>query len=114
MGFMPSAQGRMDRNSGPYPQTNGKQESWPPPLETEGIRTETPLSLEDGRRVVTAFLAGCGDVGVARVIAYIAPKEDTEDRGEAIEIEQDREVPWAARRAEPRARKALTPWKDRR
>jgi putative transposase len=72
-----------------YPQSNGKIERWFKTLKGECIRVTTPLSLEDARRLVAAFVDYYNTVRLHSAIAYITPADKLAGRAEAI---------WAARR----------------
>jgi putative transposase len=67
-----------------YPQSNGKKERWFQTLKAEAIRPQTPLSLEDARRVVARFVEHYNAVRLHSAIAYVAPKDKLEGRAEAI------------------------------
>ena len=77
------------RTSFYYPQSNGKMERWYKTLKTGCIRLTTPLSLEDARRLVVAFVTYYNTVRLHSAIAYIAPADKLAGRAEAI---------WSARR----------------
>ncbi len=77
------------RTSPFYPQSNGKIERWFKTLKGECIRTRTPLSLEDARRLVAEFVSYYNTVRLHSAIAYITPADKLAGRAEAI---------WAARR----------------
>jgi putative transposase len=77
------------RTSFYYPQSNGKMERWYKTLKTGCIRLTTPLSLEDARRLVAAFVTYYNTVRLHSAIAYITPADKLAGRAEAI---------WAARR----------------
>ncbi len=72
-----------------YPQSNGKIERWFKTLKGECIRAQTPLSLEDARRLVAEFVTYYNTVRLHSAIAYITPADKLAGRAEAI---------WAARR----------------
>lgn len=87
-----------------YPQSNGKIERWHESLKTESIRPQTPLSLEDARRVVGDFVEQYDNVRLHSAIGYVTPKDKLEGRAEAILAERDRKL-LAAREAR-RAKRA--------
>jgi putative transposase len=92
-----------------YPQSNGKKERFYETLKTECIRPGTPLSLEDARRIITAFIEHYNTVRLHSAIGYIAPLDKLEGRAESIWAERDRKLAAArearaARRAEARRR----------
>jgi putative transposase len=59
------------RTSPYYPQSSGKIERWHKSLQGECIRPGTPLSLEDGRRLVEGYVEHCNDVRLNSAIDYI-------------------------------------------
>ncbi len=58
-----------------YPQSNGKIERWFKTLKGECIRAQTPLSLEDARRLVAEFVTYYNTVRLHSAIAYITPAD---------------------------------------
>jgi putative transposase len=72
-----------------YPQSNGKMERWYKTLKGGCIRLRTPLSLDDARRLVVAFVTYYNTVRLHSAIGYITPADKLAGRAEAI---------WAARR----------------
>jgi len=77
------------RTSPFYPQSNGKIERWFKTLKGGCIRTTTPLSLEDARRLVAEFVSYYNRVRLHSAIAYITPADKLAGRAKAI---------WEARR----------------
>jgi len=73
------------RTSPYYPQSNGKIERWHGTLKTECIRPGTPLSLDDGRRIVAGYVEHYNNVRLHSAIGYVAPKDKLEGRAEAIQ-----------------------------
>jgi putative transposase len=67
-----------------YPQSNGKLERWHLSLKAECIRTKTPLSLEDGKRIVQQYVEYYNNRRLHSAIGYIAPKDKLEGRAELI------------------------------
>lgn len=96
------------RTSPYYPQSNGKIERWHQTLKSDCIRPRTPLSLEDARRSVAAFVEHYNNVRLHSAIGYIAPRDKLEGRAEAIFAERDRKLEEARERRKARreARKA--------
>jgi transposase InsO family protein len=90
------------RTSPFYPQSNGKIERFHQSLKRECIRPKTPLSLEDARRTVTAFVGHYNTVRLHSAIGYIAPKDKLEGRGEAIRQERERKLAEARERRKRR------------
>jgi putative transposase len=72
-----------------YPQSNGKMERWYQTLKGDCIRVQTPLSLDDARRLVADFVTYYNAVRLHSAIAYITPADKLAGRAETI---------WAARR----------------
>jgi hypothetical protein len=92
------------RTSPYYPQSNGKQERWHATLKRECIRPQTPLSLEDARRIVENFVERYNTVRLHSAIGYVTPKDKLEGRAEAILAERERKLQAAReRRAHRRA-----------
>ena len=86
------------RTSPYYPQSNGKQERWHATLKRECIRPQTPLSLEDARRIVANFVERYNTVRLHSAIGYVAPKDKLEGRAEAILAERERKLQAARER----------------
>jgi transposase InsO family protein len=72
------------RTSPYYPQSNGKQERWHATLKRECIRPQTPLTLEDARRIVGNFVQRYNTVRLHSAIGYVAPLDKLEGRADAI------------------------------
>lgn len=95
------------RTSPFYPQSNGKLERFHRTLKSECIRPQTPLSLEDGRRIVSKFVEEYNEVRLHSAIGYVTPRDMLEGRQAAIHAERDRKVAEAReRRAAIRAEQA--------
>jgi putative transposase len=67
-----------------YPQSNGKIERFHRTIKGDCLRTQTPLSLEDARRLVTNYVAHYNQVRLHSAIGYIAPKDMLEGRAKEI------------------------------
>ena len=93
-----------------YPQSNGKIERWFKTLKGECIRAQTPLSLEDARRLVAEFVTYYNTVRLHSAIAYITPADKLAGRAEAIWAARREKlaVADARRRARPRRRRLLS------
>ena len=91
------------RTSPYYPQSNGKIERWHKSLKTECIRPQTPLSLEDARRIVDGFVHHYNEVRLHSAIRFVTPKDKLEGREKAIFAERDCKL--EAARAERKARR---------
>src|SRR5262249_30414684 len=96
------------RTSPYYPQSNGKIERWHKTLKGECIRVQTPLSLEDARRLVTEFVAHYNEVRLHSAIGFVAPADKRAGRDRAIFAERDRQRDEARRRRKA-AREACRP-----
>jgi len=86
------------RTSPYYPQSNGKKERFYQTLKGECLRPQTPLTLEDARRVVARFVAFYNQVRLHSAIGYITPHDMLEGRAEAIHAERDRKLEEARER----------------
>ena len=72
------------RTSPYYPQSNGKLERYHRTIKTDGIRPNTPLSLQDARRIVAKFVTQYNTVRLHSAIQYITPADKLFGRAEAI------------------------------
>ena len=70
-------------------QSNGKKGRFYQTLKSECIRPGTPLSLEDARRLVAAFVEHYNTVRLHSALGYVAPADKLEGRAEAIWAERD-------------------------
>jgi putative transposase len=90
-----------------YPQSTGKKERFYQTLKGECLRPQTPLSLQDARRVVGRFVTYYNEVRLHSAIGYITPKDMLEGRADHIHAERDRKLEEAReRRRLARAREA--------
>ena len=80
------------RTSPGYPQSNGKLERWHRTLKADGIRPQTPLTLDDARRVVHQFVKYYNDVRLHSAIGYVAPKDRLSGRDQYILAERKRKL----------------------
>jgi transposase InsO family protein len=87
-----------------YPQSNGKIERWHQSLKRECIRPGTPLSLDDARRLVAAYVEQYNTRRLHSAIGYVTPKDKLEGKEHAIFAERDRKLE-AAREQRRRNRK---------
>jgi putative transposase len=88
-----------------YPQSNGKLERWHASLKRECIRPQTPLSLDEARRIVANFVERYNTVRLHSAIGYVTPKDKLEGKAEAILAERERKLVAAReRRAQMRRR----------
>ena len=81
-----------------YPQSNGKIERWHRTLKGDCIRTETPLSLEDARRIVERYVGSYNTVRLHSALGYITPQDKLPGREKAIFAERDRKLEQARER----------------
>jgi putative transposase len=72
------------RTSPFYPQSNGKMERWYGTVKGECIRVQTPLGVEDARRLVASFVTHYNTVRLHSAIAYVTPADKLAGRAEAI------------------------------
>lgn len=76
------------RTSPYYPQSNGKKERYFKTLKGECIRRQTPLSLEEARRVIGQFVDYYNNERLHSAIGYIAPMDKL--LGKDLEIMAER------------------------
>jgi len=81
-----------------YPQSNGKIERFHRTIKGDCIRTETPLCLEDARRVVARYVEHYNTVRLHSAIGYVTPQAKLEGREKAIFAERDRKLEAARER----------------
>jgi transposase InsO family protein len=81
-----------------YPQSNGKIERWHKSLETECVRPQTPLSLEDARRVVDQFVRCYNTERLHSAIGYVTPEDKLNGREAAIFADRKRKLATARQR----------------
>ena len=75
-----------------YPPSNGKIERWQQPLQSEGIRPGTPLSLDDARRLVTLYVEHYNTVRLPSAIGYVTPQDMLNSRQQQIFRERDQKL----------------------
>ena len=92
------------RTSPYYPQSNGKKERWYQTLKRECIRRDTPLSLEDARRVVALYVEHYNQVRFHSAIGYVTPADKLAGRENGIFAARDRKL--EENRARRKARRA--------
>lgn len=91
------------RTSPYYPQSNGKVERYQKTMKCEGIRPNTPLSMEDAIRIVTEFVREYNEVRLHSAVGYVTPYDMLAGRQSAIfaardaKLEQARQERAAAR-----------------
>lgn len=84
------------RTSPFYPQSNGKLERWHQSLKRECIRPNSPVSLNDARRLVAEYVTEYNEVRLHSAIGYITPKNKLLGRAEAIFAERKAKLAAAA------------------
>ncbi|MGH6932058.1 MAG: IS3 family transposase [Dongiaceae bacterium] len=84
-----------------YPQSNGKLERYHRTIKGECIRPQTPLSLEDARRIVARYVAYYNTARLHSALGYITPKDKLAGREQDIFDTRDRKL------AEARERRRL-------
>jgi len=80
------------RTSPYYPQSNGKLERYHRTIKSECIRPQTPLSLEDARRIVGQFVARYNDARLHSALGYVTPRDKLHGREPEIFAERDRKL----------------------
>ena len=99
------------RTSPYYPQSNGKKERWYQTLKRECIRRDTPLSLEDARRVVARYVERYNTARLHSAIGYITPADKLAGREREIFAQRDRKLEEArqSRKARRQAARGAQP-----
>lgn len=97
------------RTSPYYPQSNGKLERWHGTLKRDCLRPNVPLSLEEARRLVAAFVEDYNQRRLHSALGYVTPADRLAGRHEAIFAERDRKLADARERRATRRREALLP-----
>jgi putative transposase len=95
------------RTSPYYPQSNGKIERWHKSVKGECINIKTPLTVEDARRLVAAYVEYYNTVRLHSAIGYITPADKLAGRGDQIWAERKRKL--AEAEARRKARQTETP-----
>lgn len=97
------------RTSPHYPQSNGKLERFHRTIKHECIRPNTPVSLEDAKRVVKEFIEMYNNERLHSALGYIAPVDKLNGKAEEIFKARDAklEAARAARKMEREAQVAL-------
>lgn len=88
-----------------YPQSNGKLERYHKTIKSTCIRTNTPLSLSDARRLVTDFVDSYNNRRLHSAIGYVTPVDKLHGRAETILAQRDAKLA-AARQARKTRRNA--------
>jgi putative transposase len=86
-----------------YPQSNGKLERFHRTIKSECIRPNTPVSLDDARRLVTEFIDYYNNKRLHSAIGYIAPVDKLNGKEQEIFNARDEKLDAArARRKQQR------------
>lgn len=80
------------RTSPFYPQSNGKLERWHKTLKSECIRPQTPLCLEDARRIVGGYVQHYNTVRLHSAIGYVTPSDKLAGKEKQIFDQRDRRL----------------------
>lgn len=91
-----------------YPQSNGKIERFHKTLKTQAIHPNTPLTLDDARRVTGDFIAYYNQTRLHAAIGYIAPHDRLAGKHTAIHQARANKLE-AARAARKLKRQPLIP-----
>jgi putative transposase len=89
-----------------YPQSNGKIERYHRTIKGDCIRTQTPLTVEDARRIVGEYVERYNTVRLHSAIGYVTPLAKLEGRDKAILEERDRKLEEARERRKEKRRTA--------
>lgn len=89
-----------------YPQSNGKKERWFGTLKRECIRPNTPLSLEEARRLVARWVDHYNMVRLHSAIGYVTPADKLVGLEPVIHAERDRKLEEARQRRQQMRRAA--------
>jgi transposase InsO family protein len=87
-----------------YPQSNGKLERFHKTLKSECIRPQTPLNLEDARRMVEEYVRHYNNVRLHSAIGYVTPADKLAGRETEIFAARDKKL--AEAREQRRLRRA--------
>ena len=94
------------RTSPHYPQSNGKIERWHRTLKGDCIRVQTPLSLEDARRLVADYVEHYNGVRLHSALGYVTPRDRLEGRQQTIFDDRDLKLEQARERRKARRQAA--------
>lgn len=75
-----------------YPQSNGKLERYHRTLKEQAIRSKTPLSLEDAKRVTAEFIEHYNSTRLHSALGYIAPYDRLAGRHHLIFAARDKKL----------------------
>jgi len=94
------------RTSPGYPQSNGKLERWHKSLKSECIRPGTPLSQQDGARLIQQYVAHYNQVRLHSAIGYVTPADMLAGRRKEIYEARDRKLEEARQKRQLRRQQA--------
>jgi transposase InsO family protein len=80
------------RTSPYYPQSNGKIERWHKSLKGECIRPGTPLTQEDGQRLIQEYVEHYNTVRLHSAVGYVTPADMLAGRQAEIHAARDRKL----------------------
>ena len=80
------------RTSPHYPQSNGKLERWHRTLKADCIRPQSPLCVEDARRIIEKFVEHYNTVRLHSALGYVTPAAKLAGQEPAIFAARDRKL----------------------
>jgi putative transposase len=96
------------RTSPYYPQSNGRLERFHKTIKSECIRPQTPLSLDEARRVVETYVQHYNTVRLHSAIGYVTPTDKLAGREGEIFAARDCKLDTAREKRRQR-RAEITP-----
>jgi putative transposase len=94
------------RTSPYYPQSNGKLERWHQSIKRECIRPGTPLTPEDGRRLIASYVDHYNTVRLHSAIGFVTPGDMLTGRQAEIHAARDHKLEAARRQRQLRRQQA--------
>lgn len=94
------------RTSPYYPQSNGKLERWHQSIKRECIRPGTPLTPEDGRRLIASYVDHYNTVRLHSAIGFVTPNDMLAGRQAEIHAARDGKLEAARRQRQLRRQQA--------
>jgi transposase InsO family protein len=95
------------RTSPYYPQSNGKIERWHQSIKRECIRPGVPLTVDDARNLIAAYIERYNTVRLHSAIGYVTPIDKLNGREKEIFAERDRRLEEARRQRQQRRSASL-------
>jgi transposase InsO family protein len=89
-----------------YPESNGKQERFFRTVKEECLRPQTPLDVDDARRVVSSYIDHYNGRRLHSALGYITPADKLAGRADEIFAERDRKLEEAREKRAEARRKA--------